>query len=214
MRARAGRIRHIATRNGGVRARAKVIDAVKPGIRIVFHVCGAQPAAVFDGVLAKRHKGDVLKFVALLRVIADSAAAPADDEGALNLNRGGHAQRILADSLMNKLKARFVDGSGTDNLSVADLRAVFGAEGVVTDGREAEGSNPIAILVIAPILVAGRQRVVLGDLIVEPLAQVGAGARIRNRVRKLHKLQGAWIHERSVDDGKFVEIAALDVEED
>ncbi len=99
-------------------------------------------------------------------------------------------------------------------MSVADLRGVFGAQGVVTDGREAEGSNPIAILVIAPILVTGRQRVVLGDLIVEPLAQVGAGARIRNRVGKLRKLQGAWIHERSVDDGKFVEIAALDVEED
>src|SRR5260370_17125538 len=113
------------TRNGWVRARAKVIDAVEPGIGIVLHVCGAQPAAVFDGVLAKRHKGDVLKFVALLGVIADSAAAPADDESALNLNRGEGTQMILADILMRKLKARLVDASGTDTLTLALLPLVF-----------------------------------------------------------------------------------------
>src|SRR6266705_1602115 len=86
---------------------------------------------------------------------------------------------------------------------------MLGAEGVVRHVRQAERSDTVPELVVAPILVARDQRVVRGKLKIETLAHLSACARIGKRTGELRDLKRRGIHKRRVHHGKIVEIPSL-----
>src|SRR5437870_11571747 len=90
---------------------------------------------------------------------------------------------------------------------------MLGAEGVVRHVRQAERSDTVPDLVVAPILVARDQRVVRRKLKIEALAHLSACVRIGKRAGELRDLKRGGIHNRRVHHGKIVEIPSLDVGE-
>ena len=111
------------------------------------------------------------------------------------------------------LKTRFVDDPLAQRLCVADLQSVFGVQFVETLGRQAELADTVVDFVFAEILVARGQRVGGRKLVVEARREIGAGARIRNCIGKLNRIE-IGIERRSVDHGDFIDIAAIEVEKE
>src|SRR5207245_1637723 len=178
---------------------------------ITYMTFDADAATVFDRVLAKRHVRDVLEFVAVLRVTGQTSAAPAARKSTLDLDGGGAVQRILIIVFANELKARFVDRASAEGLRVTQLKSVLGLERAVADGWQIEDPNTVTILVIPPILVARGESVSRRNLIIEPLAEIGARARVWRSVRELRDLKSRGIDEGCVHDIQFVEVAPFDV---
>ena len=114
---------------------------------------------------------------------------------------------------MDVLKPYFVDGTRTKHLRIRHLKGMLGAEGVVRHVRQAERSDTVPDLVVAPILVARDQRVVRRKLKIEALAHLSACVRIGKRAGELRDLKRGGIHNRRVHHGKIVEIPSLDVGE-
>ncbi len=90
----------------------------------------------------------------------------------MDLNRGTSAQRILIVAFANELEACFVDRAGAERLRVAGLKRMLRLQRVVTDSWQAEGPDAIAVLIVAPILVARRKSISGSDLIIEPLTEI------------------------------------------
>src|SRR5207244_9754351 len=66
-------------------------------------------------------------------------------------------------------------------LRIRHLKGMLGAEGVVRHVRQAERSDTVPDLVVAPILVARDQRVVRRKLKIEALAHLSACVRSEER---------------------------------
>src|SRR5260370_40118472 len=134
-------------------------------------------------MFAEAHVGDVLKFVAILRVMVKTRAAPAVHECPLDLDSRSAVQGILSVISAHELKARFVNGASAEDLSVAQLESMLCVKRDVSHGRQSKGANAVSRLVVAPILVARRERVSRIDLIIQALAEVRSRARGGSGIR-------------------------------
>src|SRR5256884_4993630 len=112
--------------------------------------------------------------------------------------RGRRFERILVPFMVDVLKPYFVDGTRTKHLRIRHLKGMLGAEGVVRHVRQAERSDTVPDLVVAPILVARDQRVVRRKLKIEALAHLSACVRIGKRAGELRDLKRGGIHNRRV----------------
>src|SRR6266404_8648859 len=90
---------------------------------------------------------------------------------------------------------------------------MLGAE--IVRGLRGKAESPDAIIqfVFPLVLIAERDGVVGIELIVEARAETGAGARTGNRVRKFDRVE-ARVQHRRIDDGKFVDVSAIEVDEE
>src|SRR5215472_18153024 len=87
---------------------------------------------------------------------------------------------------------------------------MLGIQRVIPQGRQSESTDAVSLLVVSPILVARRQRVVRRDLKIEPLACFRARARVRKRSTEPGDLQSRGIDIRRVHYRKIIEIPPLD----
>ncbi len=91
---------------------------------------------------------------------------------------------------------------------------MFGIELIKAKRREIELADAVVGFVLALELVAHGERVVGADLIVQSRAQVCACAGVVHRSTEWHDREGRWIHDLGADDGQFINVTALEVEEE
>src|SRR5258708_35013974 len=96
-----------------------------------------------------------------------ASAAASAVKSADHVDRWTGAQGRLVVVVAAVLKTDLVHGFGSENVRVADLHGMFGGVRVVAGGGERESSDSGIVLGVPVELVAGGQRVVLADLVVE-----------------------------------------------
>src|SRR4029077_19138596 len=145
----------------------------------------------------------------VLMIGAGAAAAASAVECARDVDRGLDTQRALTAGLAEVLEASLVDDPGAENLRVADLQRVLGGLRVVGLGAQAEAPDAIVRLRVAEVLVARGERVVLGELIVEARAYIGAPTWGGNGSGGQYKGDGI----DRVHRGQIVDVAPLGIDE-
>src|SRR5947208_10399034 len=113
---------------------------------------------------------------------------------------------------MRKLETRFVNSASVENGSLRQTKSLLRAERAVLarPKRESAGARRVTAVLV---FVAGDQRVVLVDLIIEPRTEFDAAIRQRNGFGKRNNVE-ARIENRRIDDCLIVDVALLDVEKE
>src|ERR1035438_5477710 len=76
------------------------------------------------------------------------------------------------------LEARLIDSLRAQDLRIGDLHGMFCGRRVVASFGQHRSTDPSVLLCVAVILIAGGERVVSVDLVVEARTDVGAGMRV------------------------------------
>ena len=84
-------------------------------------------------MIVGRQRCVVLQFVVVLGCPHQAFGTLAEGERLLNINRRAQPERKLVIDIPLKLKPRFIDHSGAQNLRVADLNGVLSLIQVVSD---------------------------------------------------------------------------------
>src|SRR5215469_10954369 len=119
-----------------------------------------------------------------------------------------------------KLEAGLVDDLGRDNLRIAELNRLFRLIQVVGIGEQREGAQTGIVFAVVGDLVARRQGVVGRELHIHSGAEIGPGARIRDRFRYPRDggVRGQGIRELSRidrrDGRKVVDVAPRRVDKE
>ena len=150
----------------------------------------------------------------MIRMIRQSAGvAPSAGECADDINGRPGGQRSLPVIVPHVLEARFIHDLRPEDLRVADLQGLFRRHGVVAGGRQGKLSDARIVLRVVEVLVAGGERVVRAELVVEARAEIGSRSRIRHAFAELHRVQ-IWIEHNGIHYRQLIDVSPLDIEKE
>src|ERR1019366_7078414 len=182
------------------------ICAIESGAGHIDFVNCPQAPTEFQELLTQRHRRVILQFVVILVVGLRSRTAASTCETPKNIDAYGRAKRCLPAVVAQVLEASLIDGLRSQDLRIADLHRVFGGCGVVASFRQYGRTDTGVLLSVTVKLVAGGERIVRADLVVDTRTDVGAGTRVGNAL--VHAEVGR------VHDCDFINVAPLHLEKE